>query len=616
MRGRALLSEMTPLIFQIALAALPLPAWNGTALAAALPAHPSPPGASARLHAVVSDYSQAYMRQDPFSTAAYYGVEEDLGRFGDYPGPDFTRRAREIRRKALDGLKGVEYDALPLSDQRLYQLFKEDMQVSLQELEFPSDELEFNPLDNRLHDYIDQTDESLTQFPFDSVTHYEDFVHRSEEFPAYVDRQIAVLRRGMRDRIVLSCPIARATLNTYQQGLEPSVEKNPFWRPIVFMPRSFPAADRARLAAEFRKMILERILPGYGKLDRFFRQEYLPHCRQGFGIGSLPDGKRWYATEILARTGLSLDPGAIHALGLREVARISSQMDAIRRKMGFRGSLQRFIRSLTEDPRYFFKTPESMFRAFAQVKAAVAAKIPRYFSLIPKTDYKLVQSSNPEEASSSYREPTDSQPFGRFVVTSLNLRSVPIYDVTTLSLHEAVPGHHFQLGLQFEMKDRLTDYQRRIYFSNAFAEGWALYAEYLGREMGMYSDPLQRLGNLNDDMLRAVRLVVDTGIHSRGWSRKRVIAYMSRYLAYDYRSLASEANRYAVWPAQALSYKLGQLKLIELRNRAERELGPRFDLREFHRAVLGNGTVSLHVLEEQVDDWIRSVKRNGSLGSR
>lgn len=601
-------SWASPGALGIALAALLAPAWSVPVLAAVSAASQ----ASEKLHQLVSDYSKAYMRQDPFSMAAYYGIEEDLGKFGDYPGDSFTRRAKAIRQKALDGLKTMKFEALPASDQKLFRLFKEDMVVSLQELEFPTDDLDFNQLDNRLHDYIDQTNESLTQFPFDSVKHYEDFVRRSEGFPAYVDRQIATLRQGIRDKVVLSCPIARATVNTYQDGLEPSVEKNPFWRPILFMPKAFAVKDQQRISAEFRKMISERIVPGYLKLDQFFRQEYLPHCRRSFGIGSLPNGRSWYATEIRARTNLSWDPGKIHAMGLREVDRIAAQMDAIRRKIGFQGTLQKFIRSLTQDQKYYFTSPEQMFQAFERVKARVATKIPKYFSLIPKTDYKLVQSSNPEEASSSYREPTDSQPFGRFVVASLNLRSVPIYDVTTLSLHEAAPGHHFQLGLQFEMKDRLTDYQRRIYFSNAFAEGWALYAEYLGREMGMYSDILQSLGNLNDDMLRAVRLVVDTGIHSEGWSRKKVIAYMSRYLAYDEKSLESEANRYSVWPAQALSYKLGQLKILELRRRAEKELGPGFDLREFHRAVLGNGTVSLGVLEEQVNDWIRSVKSGRS----
>jgi uncharacterized protein (DUF885 family) len=249
-----------------------------------------------------------------------------------------------------------------------------------------------------------------------------------------------------------------------------------------------------------------------------------------------------------------------------------------------------------------------MFNAFEKVKAETAERIPRYFSLVPKSDFKIVETSNPEDAAGRYDNPTENIPYGRFVANTINLRSVPVYGVTTLMLHETVPGHHFQLALQFEMKDKLSEYQRKVYSSNAFVEGWALYAEYLGREMGMYADPLQRLGNLNDELLRAVRLVVDTGIHAFGWTHDKTIAYMRDHLASDAKDIENEANRYSVWPGQALGYKIGQLKIIELRKLAEQELGPKFDIKEFHRVVIGNGTVSLTVLEQQVKDWIAETK--------
>jgi uncharacterized protein (DUF885 family) len=209
--------------------------------------------------------------------------------------------------------------------------------------------------------------------------------------------------------------------------------------------------------------------------------------------------------------------------------------------------------------------------------------------------------------------PTDYVPHGKFIVNTKNLRSVPIYDVTTLMLHETVPGHHFQLALQFEEKDQLTEYQRKIFGSNSFVEGWALYCEYLGNEMGMYKDPMQRLGNRNDEMLRAVRLVVDTGIHAYGWSRKKAVAYMTEHLASDPGDISNESNRYSVWPGQALGYKLGQLKIIELRKLAEKELGPKFDIRDFHSHVIGDGTLSLGVLEAQIKDWIADTRKTDKL---
>ena len=248
-----------------------------------------------------------------------------------------------------------------------------------------------------------------------------------------------------------------------------------------------------------------------------------------------------------------------------------------------------------------------MFAAFEKIKQATALKVPQFFSLIPQSDFKIVETTNPEDPAGSYNQPTESSPIGRFLANTKNLKSVPKYDATTLMLHETVPGHHFQLALQYEMKDKLSEYQRKMYMSNSFVEGWALYSEHLGYEMGLYDDIDQRFGNLNDEMLRAVRLVVDTGIHSKGWDQKKAIAYMTENLASDAGDILNEANRYSVWPGQALGYKIGQLKIMELRSKAEKELGPKFDIKEFHKAVIGQGTVSLKILESQVNAYIAAA---------
>jgi uncharacterized protein (DUF885 family) len=330
-------------------------------------------------------------------------------------------------------------------------------------------------------------------------------------------------------------------VNTYMDGLEPKIEKNPFYRPILFMPKTFSAADQERLKGEFKTMVKDRIIPGFKKFDHYFRTEYTPHCRKSFGLGALPNGKEWYKYEILASTNLTLSPKEIHEKGLQEVERIKKELSKVKDELGFKGTYKEFLISLTHDPRYFFTSAADMFAAFEKVKTETAKKIPEYFSLMPTHDFKIVETSNPEDAAGSYNEPTEL---------------VPIYDVTTLLLHETVPGHHFQLALQFEMKDELSEYQRKLFSSNSFVEGWALYSEYLGNEMGMYKDPMQRLGNLNDEMLRAVRLVVDTGIHAYGWSREKAFEYMKENLASDPKDISNEVNRYSVWVTRSGNSKL------------------------------------------------------------
>lgn len=560
----------------------------------------------AKLSKVIHDYTETTEHLDPFY-APYFNLEQDLAHFGDYPSPNYFVNVKESYRKALADLENVDFNQLSESEQRTYLLFKEDMAVNLKEFDFPGQYLQFTQMGNRLHDYMDSSNQSLTSFPFDSIKHYDDYLKRADEFPRYIDLQIAQLREGLRQNVVQSCVISEKIPHTYQEALEPDAQKNPFFRPILFMPKTIGDRDRRRLSESFEQVIRTKILPGYQKFDQFFTSEYAPKCRQGFGLGSFPQGKSWYAQEIKVSTSLTLDPEDIHRTGLREVARISAELEKIKRQRKFKGSLREFMVRESKDPKSFFKSSADLFAAFAKVKVEVAQKLPTYFGELPKSDFKIVETSNPEDPAGSYNQPTELMPYGRFLANTKNLRAVPISGVTTLMLHETAPGHHLQLALQFEKKDELSEYQRKLYSSNAFAEGWALYSEYLGNEMGLFKDPAQRFGNLNDEMLRAVRLVVDTGIHAKGWSQKKAIAYARAHLASDDKDIETEINRYSVWPGQALGYKIGQLKILELRHLAEKQLGPKFDLRGFHQAVIGHGTVSLGVLEMQVNDWIKKT---------
>lgn len=568
----------------------------------------TPAEASHSLNQIISDYAEQAKRLDAFYSAEY-DLEENLEKFGDYGSPDYFKRRKDLFQNAITRLKSVPVEVLTTAEKHVYDIFKQDIEISLKGTEFPDEFLEFNQLSNRLHSYIDQSSQALTKFPFDSVKHYDAFVKRSEGFLPYIDRQIALLQRGIKERITNSCIVANATLSTYQDGLLMPIEKNPFYRPISFMPKKFSKKDRARLTADFRHMVEERIVPGFKKFDQFFRTEYMPHCRQEFGIGKLPHGKDWYKLAMKASTTLDLDAKAIHETGLKEVERISAEMDEIRKSMGFKGTLPEFINSLKNDPKHQFKSAKEMIAAFNKVKAAVAKKLPDYFSLLPKSDYKIVEASNPQSPSGQYTQPTDMVPYGRFILNTHDLKSVPKYDVTTLSLHETNGGHHLQCALVYELKDKLSEYQRRVYYSNSYVEGWALYAEYLGREMGMFTEPIQRLGNLNAEMLRAVRLVVDTGIHAMNWSQQQVVDYMLSHLAVDPHGVTIEANRYSVWPGQALGYKVGQMKILELRKHAEKELGKNFDLKEFHKVILVGGVVSMPVLENEINEWIKDRKQ-------
>lgn len=559
-----------------------------------------------KLKAIISEYTEATKRLDAFE-APYYNVEENFDKFGDYLSPEFFARDKANLHQALEQLKTVDRARLDASDKVAYELFQSNVEKFLQGYQYPFELLEFNQMGNRVRSFIDSANPALTDFPFDSVKHYEAFLKRAKGFGPYVDRLMATFRRGIDQKITLSCEIARSTVKSYAEGLESNPDKNPFVKPIEKMPETFSTADRQRLKRDYRKMVSEDILPHLQRFDKFFRKEYTPHCRKEFGIGALPMGKSWYSYSIRANTDLNVDAQTVHRLGLNEVARIEQEMSEIQKKLGYSGPLKTFLLKIVKDPNSYFKTREELIGSFSKAKLDVDKKIPQYFSLMPKGDFRIAETSNPEEAAGSYHGPTETNPIGRFVVNSTNLHSVPKFGVATLLLHEAVPGHHFQIALQFEQKEKLSEFQRKIYSSTAFVEGWALYSEYLGREMGIFDD-YQRLGNLADEMLRAVRLVVDTGIHSMGWSQKRTLAYMREHLASHERENEIEANRYSVWPGQALAYKMGQLKIIELRQLAEKELGNKFDIREFHKVVIGSGTVSLNVLEEKVNDWIHGSK--------
>jgi uncharacterized protein (DUF885 family) len=390
-------------------------------------------------------------------------------------------------------------------------------------------------------------------------------------------------------------------------------EQSLFWQPVKGMPAAVPSADRTRLEAAYRAAIATRILPAYRRLADFVEREYLPAARTSVGWSALPGGQAWYRLRIRDQTTTRMEADEIHAIGLAEVARIRGEMEAVMRQTGFRGDLPAFFRHVQQDDRYYFATPDQLLDGYRDLKRRIDALLPKLFRDFPRADYEIraVEAFRAASAAgASYQSPSaDGRRPGIFYVNTYNLRAQPIYGMETLSLHEASPGHHFQNSIQQELQG-LPRF-RRFGFYVAYGEGWALYAESIGRELGLFTDPMQWYGRLSDEMLRAMRLVVDTGLHARGWSREQAIAFMLENSSMAESDVVAEVERYIALPAQALGYKLGQLRITAMRERAERELGPRFDVREFHSQVLRDGALPMDALEAKIDRWIAAGKAGG-----
>jgi uncharacterized protein (DUF885 family) len=447
--------------------------------------------------------------------------------------------------------------------------------------------------------------------PFRNARDYDNFLARTRDFVAWSDAAIAALREGVARGVTLPKPAIAKVIPQLRDLALAEPERSLFWQPVLAMPESLSAADRARLTAAWRSAIVDDIAPAYARLADFIEKEYLPHARTTVGWSALPDGAEWYRYLIRAQTTTDLTPDQIHRIGLAEVARIRREMQDVARQVGFKGDLHAFFRRAQQDDSLYYTRPEDLLEAYRELKRRIDAKLPSMFSDFPKADYEVraVEPFRAASASGASYQPAsaDGSRPGYFYVNTFNLRAQPKFGMETLSLHEAAPGHHFQISIQQELTD-LPKFRR---FNNyvAYAEGWALYCESIGKELGMFTDPWQWYGRLSDEMLRAMRLVVDTGMHAKGWSRERAIAYMHDNSSMADSDIVAEVERYIVWPGQALGYKVGQLRITAMRARAEKALGRDFDVREFHSQVLRDGAVPLDVLEAKIDRWIKARAR-------
>lgn len=440
--------------------------------------------------------------------------------------------------------------------------------------------------------------------PFDSVKHYEDYISRLHQIPRALDQVTEVLRAGMKDRLM---PV-RFLIEKIPAQCEGIISADPFLKPTTKYPDSISADDRKRLTREITDAINTDVVPAYKKFAEFIRTEYASQGRTILSVTSLPDGQKRYENDIYARTTTRMSPEEIHQLGLREIDRIEAEMTTIAKKEGF-ADRESFQASLKTNPKYIPKSAEQILDDFRRYIAQMQPKLPELFTLLPKSPVTV--EAIPEfqaTAATHYVTGTpDGKRPGRVVVATSNFAQRSLVDDEAVAYHEGIPGHHMQLSVQQQLQG-LPKFRLHGLFFSAYGEGWALYAEQLGKEVGFYQDPVSDYGRLSSELFRAVRLVVDTGIHAKGWSRDQVVEFMRKSGAVDEPTIQTETDRYISWPAQALSYKLGQLKIRELRERAEKELGPKFDLRKFHDEILNGGTLPLDMLETRTNKWIAEQK--------
>jgi uncharacterized protein (DUF885 family) len=561
--------------------------------------------ASADLERIVEPYFDTYLERNPLA-ATFIGDHRYDDRLAIDIAPEYVASTHEFEQHYLDRARAIDTGPLDAADRLTLQIFRREREMRLAELEFPEHLLPVSQIGG-LQQLMPVFGSGDSAQPFDTVEDYEQFLARVDDFVVWIDQAIANMRTGLERGVTNPRSVMRKVLPQLEAMIVQDPAQSVFYGPVRSLPAGFAPADKARLEAAYREAISAKIVPAYAKLERFVRDDYLPKARTSVGWSELPGGAAWYAELARAYTTTSLEPAQIHEIGLEEVARILREMDAVRRQVGFEGDLDAFFTHLETDPQFYFERPDELIDGYRALKRRIDALLPRLFADFPKADYE-VRPVEPFRAQSAagafYQQPSEdgSQP-GIFYINTYNLKAQPKYGMETLSLHEAAPGHHFQIAIQQE-RDDLPRFRRFGRGYVAYSEGWALYAESIGKELGLFADPYQYYGRLSDEMLRAMRLVVDTGLHAFGWSRERAIEYMLANSTLAESDVVAEVERYIANPGQALGYKIGQLRITAMRARAEAALGDSFDVRAFHSTVLRTGAVPIDILEARIDEWI------------
>jgi uncharacterized protein (DUF885 family) len=549
-------------------------------------------------NALFEEQYESDLRNFP-ERATSFGDYRYNDKLADYSLAAIVQR-NETNRAFLARLQAIPTTGFSDQDQLSHDLLIRVLQQRTADFDLKEFEMPVNQM-NGIHTALADLPLSV---PFDSVKHYEDYIARLHQIPRVLTQTTEVLRAGMKDNLM---PV-RFLLEKLPAQCQGIIDANPFLTPTKKYPAEISAEDQKRLTQEITAAIEKDVFPAYKGFATFVSTEYAPHGRTALAVISLPDGEKRYQNDIYGRTTTHMSADEIHKLGLREIERIQAEMLVIAKKEGF-ADLAAFRASLKTNPNYIPTSADQILEDFRHYIAQMEPKLPQLFTLLPKSPVTVEAIPAFQAAAATHYvtgTPDGKRP-GRVVVATSKFAERSLVDDEAIAYHEGVPGHHMQLSVQQQLTG-LPKFRLHGLGFNAYTEGWALYAEELGKEVGFYQDPVSDYGRLSSELFRAVRLVVDTGIHSKGWTRDQVVEFFRKSGAVDEPSIQSETDRYIAWPAQALSYKLGQLKIRELREHAKKELGPKFDIRTFHDEILNGGTLPLDMLEARTDKWIAEQK--------
>ena len=539
-------------------------------------------------------------------SATWNGFPGQNYRWTDYSLAAIERRKAELQRpwKVIESM-----DRTKLNDaERLnYDLFRRNLQLEIEGRRFKSELLPINQMGGVQQDVAQMT----VLMPATSVREYEDILARLNATGVLVEQVIALLKLGVEQRVTPPKITLRDVAQQVKNQLVEEPLRSPMLRAFVDFPAAIPAVEQQRLRTAAIKAYTAQVAPAFRELHRYWVESYLPECREKIACSELPDGKEWYAFNVRQSTTTSLTPREIHELGLAEVKRIRAEMDQVFRQTGFQGSFAEFCEFLRTDKRFYYETGAQLLAGYRDIAKRADPELIKLFGKLPRQPYGVVPIPTYAEKSQTtayYQQGSTlaGRP-GNFFANTYNLAVRPKWEMEALTLHEAVPGHHLQLALADELEN-VPEFRKHQQYT-AFVEGWGLYSESLGTEMGFYQDPYSKFGQLTYEMWRAIRLVVDTGMHSLGWSRQQAIDYFKANASKTEHDIIVEVDRYIVWPGQALAYKIGELKIKELRRYAAQELGREFKLRAFHDELLGNGAVPLEVLEARMKTWVAGQRR-------
>lgn len=568
------------------------------------PAANASASANQRLDQLAEAFFEASLALNPVSSTSL-GETRYNHLYTGWFSPDVRARTRALLAEYEPRLAAIDRAVLDEEHQLTYDVFRWNLETARRSEQFPSHLVPLNQFFNFTAGFV-QMGAGTGLHPFRTVEDYDDFLSRMRGFQQVVDHAIANMREGMAAGVVQPRVLMERVLPQLSAHVVEDPTTSLFWGAITAMPAEIPAAERQRLTAAYTQAIREIIVPTFRKLHDFVRDEYLPRTRASVGLGGMPNGRAWYEHQVRAVTTTDLTPEQIHDIGLAEVARIHREMETVMRQVGWTGDLRSFMRHVQTEPRFRYTTREEMLADYRAAQARIDASTDRLFDVKPRANYEIRPVEPFRERSFSGGSYTaaslDGSRPGVFYLNTYDPPGRPRYGMESLLIHEGSPGHHFQISIARELEHlpRL----RRFGGFTAYSEGWGLYAETLGRELGLYTDPYQYFGYLSSELWRAIRLVLDTGIHAKGWTLEQASEYARRNSANSESNIQAEVERFAAIPAQGLAYKMGEMKITELRRRAEAALGPRFDIKAFHRAILESGALPLGVLDDKIDRWI------------